>query len=159
MKWTAKALLVCGLLLYAVSMFLPWFAPLHLGCNTTYWSFKAEYYCTTNPPLYGEAIFLDYWSSYSIGTAFFVSQILTFLVGFLTLLKKVKRKYELMLLGLTLFFLTIPIGVIILHSYVLFDYHGSQLRFLSGFSIATVAFLLLTASLLTSLIRNIYPSS
>jgi len=159
MKYVTKALLACGLLLYAVSMFLPWFTPFRLGCNTTYWSFKAEYYCATNPPLYGEVMFFDYWVSYSIGTAFFLSQILTFPFGLLTLLKKVERKYELMFLGLTLFFLTMPIGVIILQSCVLFDSYVLQPGFLAGFWIANIAFLLLIASLLISLIRNIHPSS
>ena len=157
MKHVTKALLTGGLLLYAVSMFLPWFTPFRLGCNTTYWSFKAEYYCTTNPPLYGEITFFDYWSSYSVGTTFFVSQILTFPLGFLTLLKKVKRKYELMFLGLTSFFLAIPIGSIILQSYVLLDFYVLQPRFLTGFWRANLAFLLLIASLLTSWIRNIHP--
>ena len=151
MKYVTKALLTGGLLLYAASMFLPWFTPFHLGCNTTYWSFKAEYYCTTNPPFYGEIMFFDYWSSYSVGTAFLVSQILTFLFGFLTLLKKVGIQYELMFLGFTSFFLAIPIGATILQSYVL------QPMFLDGFWIANLAFLLLIASLLTFLIRKIHP--
>jgi hypothetical protein len=153
MKHVTKVLLAFGLLLYAISMFLPWFTPFRLGCNTIYWSFKAEYYCTTNPPRYGEVMFFDYWSSCGIGTAFFVSQILTFLFGFLSLLKKVEGKYELMFLGLTLFFLAMPIGVIILQSCVFFDFYVSQPSFLAGFWIANIAFLLLIASLLISLIK------
>lgn len=152
MKYVTKALLACSLLFYAASMFLPWFTPFRLGCNTIYWSFKLEYYCTTNPPLYGEVMSLDYWSSCVIGTAFFVSQILTFLFGLFTLLKKVERKCELMFLGFTLFFLALPIGVIILQSCVFFDFYV-QPRFLAGFWIANIAFPLLIASLLMSLMK------
>ena len=153
MKYVTKALLACSLLLYAVSMFLPWFTPLRLGCNTIYWSFKLEHYCTTNPPLYDEVMFLDYWSSCVIGTVFLVSQILTFLFGLLTLFKKLERKYELIFLGLALVFLALPIGVIVLQSYVLFDLYVLQPRFLAGFWIANIAFLLLIASLLMALMK------
>jgi len=148
-----KVLLACGLLLYAASMFLPWFQPSRLGCGTIYWSYKVEYYCTTNPPLYGEVMFFDYWSSCSIGTAFFASQILTILFGLLTLLKKVNKKYELMILGLTLLFLATPIGAIISQSSVLSGFHALHLEFLAGFWIANFAFLLLITTLLISLIK------
>ena len=149
MKSVTRALLAFGLLLYAVSLFLPWFHPHTAGCSTLYWSFKAEYGCTTNPPRYGEVMFFDYWSSCEIGSAFFASEVFTFLFGLITLLKKVERKYELTLLGLTLFFLVMPIGVIILRGYVFW------FRFLAGFWIANVAFLVLTASLLISLTRHL----
>lgn len=141
------------LLLYVASMFLPWFQPFRLGCSTTYWSFKAEYYCSTNPPHYGEVMFLDYWSSYSIGTAFLVSQILTFPLGLLTLLKKVEKKHELMFRGFTIFFLAMPIGVIILQSCIFLDFYVLQSGFLAGFWIANIASLFLIASLPISLIR------
>jgi len=152
MKHIAKILLACGLLLYAVSMLLPWFHPFRLGCSTTYWSFKAEYYCTTNPSLFGETMFFDYWFSLGIGTAFFISEILTLLLGLLTLLKKGDGKYEFAFLGLTLFFLVMPIGFIALQSCMLPDFYVLRSSFLAGFWIANIAFLFLIASLLTSFI-------
>jgi len=142
-------LLACGLLLYAASMFLPWFYVGLVGGGTTFWSFKAEYYYTTNPPRHGEMMFFDYWSKFGWVIAIFVSQILTLIFGLLTLLKKTKGKYELAFLGLTLLFSAVSIGTSILH--VITD--GFVSNFLAGFLIASFAFLLLIVSLLMSLIK------
>lgn len=144
-----EVLLACGLLLYAASMFLPWFYIGLIGGGTTFWSFKAEYYYTTNPPHHGEMMFFDFWSRFVWVVTIFVSQILTLFFGLLTLLKKTKGKYRLVFLGLTLLFSAVSIGTSILH--VITD--GFVSNFLTGFSIASFAFLLLIASLLTSLIK------
>ena len=92
-------------------------------------------------------MFFDYWSKFGWMIAIFVSQILTLIFGLLTLLKKTKGKYELAFLGLTLLFSAVSIGTCILH--VIADGHVSN--FLTGFSIASFAFLLLIASLPISL--------
>ena len=150
MKHKAKitsVLLSCGLLFYAASMFLPWFYIGLIGGGTTFWSFKAEYYYTTNPPRRGEMMFFDFWSRFAWVITIFVSQILTLFFGLLTLLKKTKGEYELVFLGLTLLFSAVSIGTSILH--VITD--GFVSNFLTGFSVASFAFLLLIASLLISL--------
>ena len=145
MKYITKALLVYGLLLYAASVFLPWFESSILGGNfITYWSFKARIYPYPYPqsrPPYEEMYFHSSW---------FVSQILTLLLGFLTLLKEVKGKYRSVFLGLTLLFSAMPIGTCILTAYTA----GTRTLFLPGFWIAISAFLLLIASLSTSLIKK-----
>ena len=144
MKYITKAFLACGLLLYAASVFLPWLESSILGGNIiTYWSFKARIYPYPFPqsrPPYEEMYFHSSW---------FVSQILTLLLGFLTLLKEGRRKYRSLFLGLTLLFSLIPIGTCILTTYAA----GTRTLFLTGFWIAIFAFLLLIASLLTSLIK------
>jgi hypothetical protein len=142
-----KVLLACGLLLYAASMFLPWFYVGLIGGGTTFWSFKAEYYYTTNPPRHGEMMFFDYWSKFGWMIAIFVSQILTLIFGLLSLWKKAKGKYEFAFLELTLLFSAVSIGTCILHVIA----NGYVSNFLTGFSIASFAFLLLIASLLISL--------
>ena len=143
----ARVLLACGLLLYAVSMFLPWIRTIRIGgAGITYWSFKAEIHPYPYPyflPPYQ----VMFWSWPSYWTIIFVCQILTFLFGLLTLSKKTKKKYGLMFLGLTLLFSAVSIGTCILH--VITD--GFVSNFLTGFSIASFAFLLLIASLPISL--------
>ncbi|MFQ5758869.1 MAG: hypothetical protein ACE5IF_04260 [Candidatus Bathyarchaeia archaeon] len=149
MKYVTRALLACGLLLYAASVVLPWFQRGLIGGATIYyWSFKAEIhpYPSFRPPY--EVMFFDYWSLYGVGTILFVSQILTFLFGLLTLLRGVERRYGLIFLGLTLLFSAVPI----LQVFELW-----RIRFITsfeiGFWVASFAFLLLIASLLTSLIK------
>jgi hypothetical protein len=142
-----KVLLTCGLLLHSASIFLPWFYVGRIGGGTTFWSFKAEYYYTTNPPRQGEIMFFDYWSKFGWMIAIFVSQILTLVFGLLSLLKKTEGKYEFAFLGLTLLFSAVSIGTSILHVIA----NGCVSNFLTGFSIASFAFLLLIASLLISL--------
>jgi len=146
MKYITKVLLACGLLLFVASMFLPWLESSILGgAVITYWSFKARIHPYPYPhfsPPYEEMYFHSPW---------FVSQILTLLFGFLILTEAVKGKYRLVFLGLTLVFSTVPIGMCVLTAYT------AEMRitmFLTGFWIAIFAFLLLIASLLTSLIKK-----
>jgi len=146
MKYVTEALLACGLLLSAASVFLPWLESSILGgAVITYWSFKVRIYPYPYPhfsPPYEEMYFHSPW---------FVSQILTLLFGFLTLTEAVKGKYGLVFLGLTLLFSAIPIGTCVLTA------HTAETRitmFLTGFWIAIFAFLLLITSLLISPIEK-----
>ena len=146
MKYVTKVLLACGLLLCVASVFLPWLESSILGgAVITYWSFKVRIYPYPYPhfsPPYEEMYFHSPW---------FVSQILTLLFGFLTLTKAVKGKYGLVFLGLTLLFSTVPIGMCVLTAYTV---ETRITMFLTGSWIAILAFLLLIASLLTSLIKK-----
>jgi len=146
-----KALLACGLLVYATSVFLPWFeSSMPGGPHIIYWSFKAVIYPYPYPDFpSSQLMFFDYWCSSDMGAIFFVSQILTFLFWLLTLLKKPEGKYEAVLLELTLLFSAASIGIPIVNV--------TNERFITnfgtGFWIASIAFLLLIASLGTSLIK------
>jgi len=141
----SKALLSCGLLLYATSLFLPWLKSSILGGDVVvYWSFKARIYPYPYPdfrPAYEEVYFHSPW---------FVSQVLTLLFGLLTFLKNVNGKYGFAFLGLTLLFSTIPVGTSILTAYAS---ETRILAFLTGFWIAIIAFMVLFASLLMRMHR------
>ena len=146
MNYVTKVLLACGLLLYAASVFLPCLESSILGgAVITYWSFKVRIYPYPYPhfsPPYEEMYFHSPW---------FVSQILTLLFGFLTLTKEGKGKYGLVFSGLTLLFSAIPIGACGLTAYTA---ETRITMFLTGFWTAIFAFLLLIASLLTSLMKK-----
>jgi len=140
-----KVLLVCGLLLYVASVFLPWLETSAIGGNViTYWSFKARVYPYPYPHFrssYEEMYFYSSW---------FISQILTLLFGLFSLLMNGKQKYESAFLGLTLLFSAITIGTCILTAYPT----GVRIIiFLAGFWIASFAFLLFFVSLGVFLIK------
>jgi len=147
-KYVTKALLACGLLVYAASVFLPWFRTSMIGgASITCWSFKAEIhpypYPYSSPPYQ-----VMFWSWPSYWTIIFMCQILTLLFGLLTLSKKTKGKYGSVFLWLTLLFSAMSVGTCFLHSAEL----GVLLtNFGIGFWMASLAFLLLIGSLLMSL--------
>jgi len=151
MKYLTKALLACSLLVYATSVFYPWSTRCMVGgARITYWSFKARIYpypYPDFPPPY-EEMFFDYWSWCVYWAIIFVSQMSTLLFGLFTLLKKPERRYAPVFIGLTLLFSAVSIGTFILHSCEL-----SRMVFMInieiGFWIASFAFPLLIASLLT----------
>jgi hypothetical protein len=147
MAIVTKVLLACSLLLYAVSVFLPWTQTIRIGgVGVTCWSFKAEI-CPYPFPHFSPPYQVMFWSWPSHWTLIFMCQILTLFFGLLTLSRKTEGRYGLMFLGLTFIFSAVSIGTCVLH--VIAEGYVSEL--LSGFSIASFAFLLLIASLLISL--------
>lgn len=156
MKYVAKGLLACGLLVYVASVFLPWFETSIIGGRViTYWSFKAEIFPYPYPHFH-PPFQVMFWSWPSYWTAIFVFQILTLLFGLLTLLKKPKGKYESVFLGLTLLFSAVSIGTCFLQGVELSRAPFTDFRV--GFWIASLAFLLLVGSLSVSLIYYIHLS-
>lgn len=152
MKCLPKALLACGLLACAASVFLPWSTSHTIGgAGITYWTFKARIYPYPYPdflPPY-EKRFFDFWSWRGYWAIIFLSQMLTLLFGLLTFLKKSNGKYRSVCVWLTLLFSAVPIGTFILHTFQLS--RTFMINSTIGFWTASFAFLFLTASLLTSL--------
>jgi len=151
MKYLTKALLACGLLVYAASVFLPWSAGCMIGgAGVIYWSFKARIYPYPYPDFLPpfERWFFDYWSWSGYWAIVFVSQMMTLLFGVLALLKKSNGKYASVYFGLALLFSAVSIGTFIL--YILEFSRISMTDFETGFWIASFAFLFLIISLLTS---------
>ncbi|MCK4482401.1 hypothetical protein KAU55_04185 [Candidatus Bathyarchaeota archaeon] len=149
MKYLPKALFACGLLVYAASVFLPWYTSCIIGgAGITYWSFKARIYPYPYPhfPPPFEQWFFDYWSWSGYWAIIFASQMLTLLFAVLALLNKPKGKHESVSLGLTLLFSAVSIGTFVLHSFQISRVFMANFRI--GFWIAIFAFLLLIASLL-----------
>lgn len=154
MRYMTKALLACGLLVYAASVFLPWSASCMIsGAGITYWSFKARIYPYPYPDflLPYEKWFFDYWSWSGYWAIVFVSQMLTLLFGVLALLKKPNSKYGSVYFGLTLLFSAVSIGTFILYTFRFT--RVSIINFEIGFWVGSFAFLFLIASLLTSFIK------
>lgn len=152
MKYLTKALLACGLLVHAASVFLPWSTRCIVGgAGVTYWSFKARIYPYPYPDFLPpfEKWFFDYWSWSSYWAIIFISQMLTLLFGILALLKKPNEKYGSVYFGLALLFSALSIGTFILHTFQL-----SRMLMINseiGFWVTSFAFLFLIINLLTSL--------
>lgn len=150
MRCMTKALLACGLLVYAASVFLPWSTSCIIGgVGITYWSFKARIYPYPDflPPF--EKWFSDYWSWSGYWAIIFVSQMLTLLCSILTFLKNPKGKYWSACARLALLFSAVSVATFVLLTFQLSRMF--MINFEIGFWVASFAFLFLIISLLTSL--------